>query len=674
MTIITKGANTPVPAGLLRAAVCRRKVPGTPAVEVSALLLDAAGKVRGDADLVFHNQPAHPSGAVRHVGTGDSGEQLAEWLELDLPRVEPAVQRVLIAASCDDGTFGAVPGLVAQAVAGDGTIVAHYEVTDASSETAFVLGEFYRRNGEWKFRAVGQGYDSGLAGLATDFGILVAQEPVAAPVRNTAVAKASAPPPATVVSMPAPEPAAAGPSGFEFAPYVRSGRYQENITVDVPFPPDSGPVIVEAKVKGATCSVKVPGSDDRILSSIEDDFKGRALVLPPPEGGPMPLEVDCFGDWTITVMPLSAARPLGTKTVKGHGPEVISYTGPAADLKIRGERGSVWFRLKCHLGDSPRDLDNAEQLHSGMGRVKKTVRIPHGPLLLTVEASDGDWELTADPEPVQEPAKGRKNGVYQGRGEQTVTLVNPRPGRPSLLQFDFPGAERSFDAAVKLVDEYDDEDEWLNTYNHGTRGTVLVFSQGQAERKIRVKHTGKWTLRLLPEDQAPVITGPAEGKGTTILRYPGPPTLMTVRRTSSGKNERLAVHALNHPFGRPVIIVDTHGRRRPSLGPVFVDPGGSCFVSVYATDGTKWRLEPEPLGAATGLGPRNQGEGYGVVRHTGPEAEMVVAGSSVITHVFELDENLFPQRKITGSSGPYRIQSSILHVRALGAWVIELRD
>ncbi|MER7576475.1 TerD family protein [Streptomyces sp. NPDC126514] len=672
MTHITKGANTPVPAGLLRVAVCRRKVGGTPAVEVSALLLDAAGKVRGDADLVFHGRPAHPSGAVRHVGTGDSGEQLAEWLELDLPRVEPAVQRVLIAGSCDDGIFGAVPGLAAQTVAPDGTIVAHYEVTDASSETAFVLGEFYRRNGAWKFRAVGQGYDSGLAGLATDFGIVVAEEPVpvasveptasVGPVAITGVAKTSS---TVVVAAPAPD------AAFEFAPYVRTGSYKESITVDVAFPPDSGPVIVEAKVKGATCTVKVPGRDDVVLESIEDDFTGRALVMPPPEGGPMPLDIDCFGDWTITVLPLSAALPFGSRKVKGHGDEVLAYTGPAAELKIWGERGDAWLRIRCHQGDT-RDLDSAEWLHNDMGRVKKTVRIPEGPLLLTVERSDGDWELSAAPLRVEAPAKARGKNV-QGRGEKTITLVNPRPGRPSLLRYEFTGAERSYGVELKLVDEYGDEDEWLNTYTHGTRGTVVMFSQGQAERTVRVKHSGAWSLRLLPEDEAPLLTGSAEGKGTTVLRYAGPPTLMTVRKTSLGKDEKLSVYALNHPFGRPVIVVDTHGRRRPSLGPVFVDPGGTCFVTVYATDGTKWRLEPEALGAATGLGPRNQGEGYGVVRHTGPEAEMVVAGTSGITHVYELDENLFPKRKITGSSGPYRIQSSILHVRALGAWVIEVR-
>lgn len=62
MTHLTKGANTPVPAAPLRVAVCRQAVAGAPDVDASALLLDAAGKVRGDADLVFYNQPAHPSG------------------------------------------------------------------------------------------------------------------------------------------------------------------------------------------------------------------------------------------------------------------------------------------------------------------------------------------------------------------------------------------------------------------------------------------------------------------------------------------------------------------------------------------------------------------------------------------------------------------------------------
>nr|WP_260859565.1 TerD family protein [Streptomyces cupreus] len=610
----------------------------------------------------------------------------------------------MIAASCDDGTFGAVPGLAAQTVAGDGTIVAHYEVTDASSETAFVLGEFYRRNGEWKFRAVGQGYDSGLAGLATDFGIVVAEEPVAAvpvaavsavsavaPVVNAGVAKTSAPPadvqplaaavqpPATLVSMPAPSTAPSwGSAFFDFEPYVRSGNGSTKITMDIPFPPDCGPVIMEARVEGYQwIQVEIPGRDDTIFCHDLPEHQGRVLFVPPRKGGPLKLKVSCSGHWKLTVLPLSAARPCDAETVRGSGPEVLVHRGDAAELKVRAtDRHNGWFQINCHRGDTPDELRHPEELvHAWNGkRVKETVQITEGPILLAIDKSRHQWELTTSPLPTPKPTKGRKADVYEGRGEQTVTLVNPRPGRPSLLQYELSGAERSFSVEVKVIDEYGDEDEWLNTFNHGTRGTTVVFSQGQAERKIRVKHTGKWSLRVLPEDQAPVLTGPAEGKGTTVLRYPGPPTLMTVRLTSRGDDEKVAAHALNHPFGRPVIIGDTHGRRRPALGPVFVDPGGTCFVIVYATEGAKWRLEPEPPAAATALGPRNQGHGYGVVRHTGPEAEMVLAGTSGILHVFELDENLFPKRKITGSSGPYRIQSSILHVRALGAWVIELLD
>ncbi|MGV9789177.1 TerD family protein [Streptomyces sp. NPDC003435] len=178
-----KGSNTPVPTTALRVEVTRRAGPGIPDVDASALLL-ANGRVRADGDFVFYNQPAHPSGAVRHQGKETTGEQVTDTLLVDLARVEPGIERIVLAASADGGTFGQVPGLAVQisdAVTGDGA--ARFDSTGATVETAFVLGEFYRRQGSWKFRAVGQGYDSGLAGLATDFGITVdvPQHPAAAP-------------------------------------------------------------------------------------------------------------------------------------------------------------------------------------------------------------------------------------------------------------------------------------------------------------------------------------------------------------------------------------------------------------------------------------------------------------------------------------------------------------
>ena len=176
-----KGSNVPVPTTALRVELGWRPGPGVPDADASALLL-VDGKVRTDADFVFYNQPTHSSGAVRHEGKNNAGGRLTDALLVDLARVEPVVDRVVLAASADGGTFGQVPDLyieVRDAV--QNTVVARFDSTGATVETAFVLGEFYRRQGAWKFRAVGQGYGSGLEGLATDFGITVDEPQQAAP-------------------------------------------------------------------------------------------------------------------------------------------------------------------------------------------------------------------------------------------------------------------------------------------------------------------------------------------------------------------------------------------------------------------------------------------------------------------------------------------------------------
>lgn len=205
-----KGANTPVPVGALRVEVGRRSGPGVPDVDASALLL-AGGRVRSDGDFVFYNQPQHVSGAVRHEGKRDAGGRVTDTLLVDLARVEPGIERVVLAASADGGTFGQVPDLYIEARdAAAGTVVARFDSTGASVETAFVLGEFYRRQGAWKFRAVGQGYSSGLEGLATDFGITVDEPQHAAPPpAPTAAPVAAAAPPPVGPPVPLPPPVTA---------------------------------------------------------------------------------------------------------------------------------------------------------------------------------------------------------------------------------------------------------------------------------------------------------------------------------------------------------------------------------------------------------------------------------------------------------------------------------
>ncbi|MGW7062676.1 TerD family protein [Streptomyces sp. NPDC054904] len=478
MTHMIKGANAPVPAAPLRVAVSRESVPGAPTVSAAALLLDAAGAVRGDADIVFQGRTVHPSGAVRHVGTGQGAGQLADWLELDLLRVEPEVQRVLIVGLCADGTFGQVHGLYAQLSTFDGTVVAQYPITDASAETTFVLGELYRRDGAWRFRAVGQGYQDGLAGLTQDVGGARGLSAVSAaalmipsassavplatgPVPLAGVSKtgsdvvAPGPPsapgpnvsrvdqvlsgpgpvsdPATYTSPPSPVSAPAGfvpayaagtpavgtsfgpPSWaadfFAFEPCVYRGKGTKSVTVDLPFPPNGEPVILEARTEEYNyISVKIPGREDDVFLSDLPDHYGRTLMVPNRKGGPLTLKVSNSGAWQLTVLPLSAALPLDFGTIAGSGREVFVRTGPAAELKVRAEDPHKgWFQMHYHWGDSPSDLRRPAKrlVYEWNGRrVREKVALPSGPILVTIDKSRHQWELTLDPTDPSEPSRG----------------------------------------------------------------------------------------------------------------------------------------------------------------------------------------------------------------------------------------------------------------------------
>ncbi|MFD7989834.1 TerD family protein [Kitasatospora indigofera] len=181
--VMAKGANVALPVAAVRAVLRWNAVPGSPDVDASALLLGADGRVRSDADFVFYNQPRHPSGLVRHLPkhrTGQDGE-VADTIEVELGKLPADVDRVVLAGSAEGGSFRAVVRLrvlLFDAAAGEGApALAEFAVTDAEEVTALLAAEIYRRDGGWKFRAVGQGYASGLIGLATDFGITVEDEP-----------------------------------------------------------------------------------------------------------------------------------------------------------------------------------------------------------------------------------------------------------------------------------------------------------------------------------------------------------------------------------------------------------------------------------------------------------------------------------------------------------------
>ncbi|MFC1438806.1 VWA domain-containing protein [Streptacidiphilus sp. N1-10] len=187
MTELLPGANVAVPSGSLDLVV--RWSCGS-VLDASAVLVGAGGKVRSDADLVFYNQPEAEGGAVRHQG-GTPGRQS---LLLQPERLPAGVERVVIAATLDDGSFAHVRDLALELHDADGAVAAVFPVRSAGRETLLLLGEVYRRQGGWRLRALGQGYDTGLAGLAADFGVAVDDEPTAAPAPTPAEAAPAAAP------------------------------------------------------------------------------------------------------------------------------------------------------------------------------------------------------------------------------------------------------------------------------------------------------------------------------------------------------------------------------------------------------------------------------------------------------------------------------------------------
>ncbi|MET8776285.1 TerD family protein [Nocardia sp. NPDC004654] len=176
---LSKGAHAPVPTSLLAVVVSWRS---EHVVDAHALLLDGSGAVRTDRDLVFYNAPRHVSQAVTLDQEPAPG---TARLSVSLPRTESEVDRIVVSGSLEHGTFGDIAGLTVTVFAADGP-VARFDIEDADAVAAMMFGEFYRREGRWRFRAIGQGWSSGLAGLVTEFGVAVDESP-RRPARRPAV-------------------------------------------------------------------------------------------------------------------------------------------------------------------------------------------------------------------------------------------------------------------------------------------------------------------------------------------------------------------------------------------------------------------------------------------------------------------------------------------------------
>ncbi|MEU1211311.1 TerD family protein [Streptomyces sp. NPDC005790] len=188
--------------------------------DVSLWLLGDTGKVRSDADFCFHNNPVVGNGSVQLLGKAPTADAYEDRISCDLDAVPSEVERIVVAASRYGGAhFGDLNDLYLTLTDSSGTRLVQFSVEEAGAVGAFIFGELYRRADEWKFRAVGQGYASGLAGLEADFGLDdeddAGEEGVAAQGPDEDTPPQSVPQTAPLAAVPpprAPEPEAAAPA------------------------------------------------------------------------------------------------------------------------------------------------------------------------------------------------------------------------------------------------------------------------------------------------------------------------------------------------------------------------------------------------------------------------------------------------------------------------------
>jgi tellurium resistance protein TerD len=149
-------------------------------LDASAFLLAATEKVRSDADFIFFNQKTSADGSVKHMGDNLTGEGDGddEVVKVNLEGVPADVAKISVAVTIHEAdtrrqNFGMVSGAFVRVLDdATGTEIVRYDLSeDFSTETALIFGEVYRNGAEWKFRAVGQGFQGGLPSLAKNFGV-----------------------------------------------------------------------------------------------------------------------------------------------------------------------------------------------------------------------------------------------------------------------------------------------------------------------------------------------------------------------------------------------------------------------------------------------------------------------------------------------------------------------
>ncbi|MGW2425955.1 TerD family protein [Streptomyces sp. NPDC001709] len=271
-------------------------------LDASALLCDPSGRVLSDEHFVFFNNPSSPDGSVRHSGGGSPVDGDEQRIQVDLTRVPDRVEKIVFPVSLYDGagrgqTFGRVHRAHIRVLDQDnGTELARYDLAAGglSAETALVFGELYRHGAEWKFRAVGQGYASGLAGIATDYGVAVLKDTAPSRTPSPAPPPANAPqtsagthvppvPPKPPVAVPAMPPVADPPApAFTTSPPLTGSS-----TMTCFFDPNHGPgatTVTWSPQWGVPRPVQTCGACAQRIQTTAPPF-----YTPPQQGYPQPV-------------------------------------------------------------------------------------------------------------------------------------------------------------------------------------------------------------------------------------------------------------------------------------------------------------------------------------------------------------------------------------------------
>lgn len=404
MTAMTPGSNLPL--NTVRVTV---DVAAPVRLDVSGLLLAGDGKVRSDADFIFYNQPSGPGVSYR-----SGGGAAPDSITVDTGALPPGIERIVVTASPDAAgqSFQGIEPTATVREADTGSVITTFTPPRLGTETALVVVEVYRRGGAWKVRAVGQGYANGLAGIATDFGVSVDEEPAAAPAAPAP--QAPAPPgPAWGSTAPAPSapPASSWPS-TPAAPATPTAPPAPSVPPAAPAPAASGTGKVNldkgrvSLQKNQTVSLVKNGRP--LLSQVkmglgwEPAFRGRDIDLDASviAYGPQRNHIDSCYFGRLTILGGAVKHSGDNLTGEGAGDdEVITVdlgrlpaeaTGLVFTVNsFSGQKFTEVAKAYCRLIDAATDEE--------LVRFDLTGAEPQTGVMMAklIRQFSGEWEMTA---------------------------------------------------------------------------------------------------------------------------------------------------------------------------------------------------------------------------------------------------------------------------------------